>query len=214
MEEMQIRMVVSKTINQNRFIASIVCGLTMGLWNRYYAENLSFIWTQGQILVMFLAGYIVNDIASKNFSFRKTMFYIRNKIGFTVRAIDLVTVLWFTFTHNPLVLFVGDTISCIFSEIEAIAWTEMHSATFTGNFRAEHSARNTKAGNLGSIIAYVTSMFLAIFIVGDKPISEEILLITQYVMVVVCYFIYFRGLKIFKLTRPLVESMWAEKEEK
>lgn len=214
MEEMEIRTIVSKTINQNRFIASIAHGLTMGLWNRYYVENLSFTWTQGQILVMFLAGYIVNDIASKNFSFRKTMFYIRNKIGFTVRAIDFVTVLWFTFTHNPLVLFVGDTISCIFSEIEAIAWTEMHSATFTGNFRAEHSARNTKAGNLGSIIAYVTSMFLAIFIVGDKPISEEILLVTQYVMVVVCYFIYFRGLKIFKLTRPLVESMWAEKEEK
>ena len=160
------------------------------------------------------AGYIVNDIASKNFGFRKTMFYIRNKIGFTIRAIDFVTVLWFTFMHNPLVLFVGDTISCIFSEIEAIAWTEMHSATFTGNFRAEHSARNTKAGNLGSIIAYVTSMLLAIFVVGDKPISEEILLITQYVMVVICYFIYFRGLKIFKLTKPLVEAMWAEKTNK
>lgn len=213
MEENAVRMVVSKTINQNRFIASIAYGLTMGLWNRYYVENLSFTWTQGQILVMFLASYIVNDIASKKFKFRKTMFYIRNKIGFVVRTIDFITVLWFTFTHNPLVLFVGDTISCIFSEIEAIAWTEMHSATFTGNFRAEHSARNMKADNLGSIIAYVTSMLLAIFIVGDKPISEEILLVTQYVMVVVCYFIYFRGLKIFKLTRPLVESMWAEKEK-
>lgn len=214
MENNEIKMVVSKTINQNRFIVSIVYGLTMGLWNRYYAENLSFTWTQGQILIMFLAGYIVNDIASKNFGFRKTMFYIRNKIGFMIRTIDFMTVLWFTFTHNPLLLFVGDTISCIFGEVEAIAWTEMHSATFTGNFRAEHSARNTKAGNLGSIIAYVTSMLLAIFIVGDKPISEEILLITQYVMVVVCYFIYFRGLKIFKLTKPLVEAMWAEKEEK
>lgn len=214
MEEITIRSIVSKTINQNRFISSIAHGLTMGLWNRYYAENLSFTWTQGQILVMFLAGYIVNDIASKNFGFRKTMFYIRNKIGFVVRTIDFITIIWFTFTHNPIILFVGDTISCIFSEIEAIAWTEMHSATFTGNFRAEHSARNMKANNLGSIIAYVTSMLLAIFIVGDKPISEEILLWTQYIMVVVCYFIYFRGLKIFKLTRPLVESMWAEKENK
>lgn len=214
MEEMRIKSVVSKTINQNRFISSIAHGLTMGLWNRYYAENLSFTWTQGQILVMFLAGYIVNDIASKNFGFRKTMFYIRNKIGFVVRTIDFITILWFTFIHNPIILFVGDTISCIFSEIEAIAWTEMHSATFTGNFRAEHSARNMKANNLGSIIAYVTSMLLAIFIVGDKPISEEILLWTQYIMVVVCYFIYFRGLKIFKLTRPLVETMWAEKEKK
>jgi hypothetical protein len=163
---------------------------------------------------LFVVGYFVNDMASKKLSFRKTMFYNRNKIGFLVRFIDFISVLAFTFTHSPIVLFVGDTVSCIFSEVEAIAWVEMHSATFTGNFRSEHSARNQKAGNLGSIIAYVSSMFMAIFIIGEKPISEEILLITQYIMVAVCYFIYFRGLKIFHITRSLVEKMWSEKEVK
>lgn len=213
MPEKDLKMVVSKTINSNRFIASIAYGLTMGLWGRYYAENLSFVWTQTQILIMFIAGYVVNDLASKKMAFRKSIFYMRNKLGFMVRFIDLVTVIWFTITRSPAVLFVGDIVSCIFSEVEAIAWTEMHSATFTGNFRAEHSARNQKAGNLGSIIAYVAATLIAFFIVGEKPISEEILLVTQYIMVVVCYVIYFRGLKIFKLTRPLVEAMWAEKEK-
>lgn len=212
MSEKEIKTIVSKTINSNRFISSIAHGLTMGLWSRYYAENLTFAWTQIQILILFTAGYIVNDIASKNMMFRKSTFYVRNKLGFVVRSIDLVTVIWFTITHSPAVLFIGDTISCVFSEVEAIAWTEMHSATFTGNFRAEHSARNQKASNLGSIIAYVAATLIAIFIVGENLISEEILLITQYTMVVVCYGIYFRGLKIFKLTRPLVETMWAEKE--
>ena len=212
MSEKEIKLIVSKTINGNRFISSIAHGLTMGLWSRYYAENLSFACTQIQILILFTVGYIVNDFASKNIMFRKSTFYFRNKLGFIVRFIDLITVVWFTVTCSPVVLFIGDTISCMFSEVEAIAWTEMHSATFTGNFRAEHSARNQKASNLGNIIAYVAATLIAIFIVGENPISEEILLITQYTMVVICYAIYFRGLKIFKLTRPLVESMWAEKE--
>lgn len=205
---------ISRIICENRFVNSLVFGLTTGLWNRYYAENLDFVWTQFQVLVMFLVGYIVNVIAVNHHSFRKWVFYNRNIIGFIVKIFDGLSIVLFTIMKNPIPLFIGDMIVGVVVIIEDIGWTEMHSATFSGNFRAEHSARNLKAGNLGSMIAYVISTLVAIFIVGSKPISEDLLLSTQWLMLIVTFIIYVRTVKIFKLSRNLVETMWKSKNEK
>ena len=55
----------SKLINSNTFVNGIAYGLTAGLWSRYYSENLDFVWTQSQILILFLVSYVINTIASK-----------------------------------------------------------------------------------------------------------------------------------------------------
>jgi hypothetical protein len=199
----------SKLINSNTFVNGIAYGLTAGLWSRYYSENLDFVWTQSQILILFLVSYVINTIASKKINFRKRMFNLRNKIGLFTKLIDITTIILFMITNNPVILIIGDTVACCCSITESIAWTELNSATFNGNFRAVHSARNEKASNLGNMIAYVISMFVAIFLVGDKPISYEVLLITQWLMAIITIFTFFRTLKLFRMVKPLVEEMWS-----
>lgn len=199
----------SKLINSNTFVNGIAYGLTAGLWSRYYSENLDFVWTQSQILILFLVSYVINTIASKKINFRKRMFNLRNKIGLFTKLFDITTIILFMITNNPVILIIGDTVACCCSITESIAWTELNSATFNGNFRAVHSARNEKASNLGNMIAYVISMFVAIFLVGDKPISYEVLLITQWLMAIITTFTFFRTLKLFRMVKPLVEEMWS-----
>lgn len=199
----------SKLINSNTFVNGIAYGLTAGLWSRYYSENLDFVWTQSQILILFLVSYVINTIASKKINFRKRMFNLRNKIGLFTKLFDITTIILFMITNNPVILIIGDTVACCCSITESIAWTELNSATFNGNFRAVHSARNEKASNLGNMIAYVISMFVAIFLIGDKPISYEVLLITQWLMAIITTFTFFRTLKLFRMVKPLVEEMWS-----
>ena len=199
----------SKLINSNTFVNGIAYGLTAGLWSRYYSENLDFVWTQSQILILFLFSYVINTIASKKINFRKRMFNLRNKIGLFTKLFDITTIILFMITNNPVILIIGDTVACCCSITESIAWTELNSATFNGNFRAVHSARNEKASNLGNMISYVISMFVAIFLVGDKPISYEVLLITQWLMAIITTFTFFRTLKLFRMVKPLVEEMWS-----
>ena len=199
----------SKLINSNTFVNGIAYGLTAGLWSRYYSENLDFVWTQSQILILFLVSYVINTIASKKINFRKRMFNLRNKIGLFTKLFDITTIILFMITNNPVILIIGDTVACCCSITESIAWTELNSATFNGNFRAVHSARNEKASNLGNMIAYVISMFVAIFLIGDKPISYEVLLITQWLMAIITTFTFFRTLKLFLMVKPLVEEMWS-----
>ena len=199
----------SKLINSNTFVNGIAYGLTAGLWSRYYSENLDFVWTQSQILILFLVSYVINTKASKKINFRKRMFNLRNKIGLFTKLFDITTIILFMITNNPVILIIGDTVACCCSITESIAWTELNSATFNGNFRAVHSARNEKASNLGNMIAYVISMFVAIFLIGDKPISYEVLLITQWLMAIITTFTFFRTLKLFRMVKPLVEEMWS-----
>ena len=137
------------------------------------------------------------------------MFNLRNKIGLFTKLFDIITIILFMITNNPVILIIGDTVACCCSITESIAWRELNSATFNGNFRAVHSARNEKASNLGNMIAYVISMFVAIFLVGDKPISYEVLLITQWLMAIITTFTFFRTLKLFRMVKPLVEEMWS-----
>ena len=156
-----------------------------------------------------MVSYVINTIASKKINFRKRMFNLRNKIGLFTKLFDITTIILFMITNNPVILIIGDTVACCCSITESIAWTELNSATFNGNFRAVHSARNEKASNLGNMIAYVISMFVAIFLIGDKPISYEVLLITQWLMAIITTFTFFRTLKLFRMVKPLVEEMWS-----
>ena len=196
-------------MNTNSFMNNIVSGTTVGLWTRFYAENLSLTWTQAQNVVwvatMFIMGHLTQNLNCRKWIFNHFLWF--NIIS---TVIDLTSIIIFSLTGDARLLLLGDTLSVMTIYITECVYNEMFSANFSGNERGDVSARRTKWSTGGTLISMVGSMLIAILVVGDNKVPTDILLVSQILMWVVSVYTTARVCVQWKLSRISVYRMWRD----
>lgn len=191
----------------NSFLNNIVSGMTVGLWSRFYAENLSLTWTQGQnmicVLTMFIMGHITQNRNARKWIFNH--FIVFNVVSI---IIDMISIIIFKLTSDPRLLIIGDTISIMCIYIMECGFSEMFSANFSGNERGDVSAKKTKWSTGGTLISMVGSMLIAILVIGDKPIPKDLLMFTQILTWTISIVTTSRLFVQWRLSRTAVYRMW------
>lgn len=193
----------------NSFLNNIVSGMTVGLWARFYAENLSLTWTQGQntmwVLTMFVMGHITQYRNSRKWIFNH--FFLLNILNI---IIDLISIIVFKVTSDPRLLIIGDTISVMCIYVADCVYSEMFSANFSGNERGDVSARKQKWSTGGTLISMVGSMLIAILVIGNRAVPMNLLLFTQILMWTISLVTTARVLIQWRLSRTSVYRMWRD----
>lgn len=194
----------------NSFLNNVVSGTTVGLWGRFYAENLSLTWTQSQNVVwvatMFIMGYLTQSLSTRKWIFNH--FLIFNVVSI---IIDLISIIIFSLTNDARLLLIGDTVSVMTVCISESVYSEMFSANFNGNERGDVVARKTKWATGGTLISMVGSMLIAILVIGDKKVPADILMVSQIIMWIVSVYTTARTCVQWRLSRTSVYRMWRDK---
>lgn len=196
-------------MNTNSFMNNVVSGTTVGLWTRFYAENLSLTWTQAQNVVwvatMFIMGHLTQNLKCRKWIFNHFLWF--NVVSV---IIDLSSIIIFSLTGDARLLLLGDTLSVMTIYITECVYNEMFSANFSGNERGDVSARRTKWSTGGTLISMLGSMLIAILVVGDNKVPADILLVSQIMMWVVSVYTTARVCVQWKLSRISVYRMWRD----